>query len=250
MHAAECSFPEIPGWVLLPLLPTEVGYMAEGVSPYPWMAAREDRCALPGLRACAWRQMCPLCRINLLVWSVLHTLALCPVYIWTKLLLQSPFNHFLFITVMHSHSKQIQTLTDSFTHTHTHTHRPTQPSIHPMLSKQINSWSQKPFALLANRSQGTPSNLLSSPFALFFLFFSSWPGVCRARVRFNKTMQMPLLPGLTGFSNWAVVSSSSKAGGKTVLHPRAPSSYCSCPWRTKWLHFLPNAAGLYPLYFF
>lgn len=33
MHAAESSFPEIPGRVLLSLLPTEVAYMAEGGVP-------------------------------------------------------------------------------------------------------------------------------------------------------------------------------------------------------------------------
>lgn len=84
------------------------------------MATFEDRRALPGLRACTGRQMCPICRINLPVRSVLCILALCPVYIWTRHLLQTPFNHFLFITLMHSLTKHIWTLTDSFTHTHTH----------------------------------------------------------------------------------------------------------------------------------
>lgn len=45
--------------------------------------------------------------------------SLCPLCIWTALLLQTPLSRFLFITLMHSLTGQIQTLSDSFTHTHT-----------------------------------------------------------------------------------------------------------------------------------
>lgn len=38
--------------------------------------------------------------------------------IWMGLQLQTPFSHFLFITLMHSLTRHIQTLSDSFTHTH------------------------------------------------------------------------------------------------------------------------------------
>lgn len=38
---------------------------------------------------------------------------------WMGLLLQTPFSHFLFITLMHSLTGHIQTLSGSFTHTHT-----------------------------------------------------------------------------------------------------------------------------------
>lgn len=60
-----------------------------------------------------------LCGINLPVRSVRRILALCPVCLWMGLPLQTPFSHFLFITLMHSLPGHIQTLSDSFTHTYT-----------------------------------------------------------------------------------------------------------------------------------
>lgn len=178
---------------------------------------------------------------------MLCILALCPVYIWTSLLLQTPFNHFLFITLMHSLTKHIQTRRDSFTHSHTHTHilslqsipccpnkstvgaRRLQP-IWPTGLRESHLISSLPkdwrgcIAFSAKVRNGDSSSATQEPrsgnffipflplsfFSLISLFppshksetctpFVSWPGVCRASDRFNRSMQTLLPPGPTGF---------------------------------------------------
>ena len=106
------------------------------------------------------------------VWSAARTLSRCPCpsSVWTGPSLQMPFNHFLFITPTHSLTENINTLTRSRTYTDS------QPSIHPMLSRQINSWSQKLFC-----PSGRP--------------FPAGPGVLKKKKKKKRESNLfPILP--------------------------------------------------------
>lgn len=71
---------------------------------------------LPGLRVCAGWQMCLLC----FQCDLLLAFTVCPSSIWMGLSLQTPFNQFLFITLMHCLTKHINTLNYLYVHTYTH----------------------------------------------------------------------------------------------------------------------------------
>lgn len=89
------------------------------------MAARTDHSAVPGLRVCKGRQMCPLHSDTPAhqpsVICHLLSLCLCPSSIWIwELPLQknSPLSHFLFITLIHSVSYQEYKHAESLAHIH------------------------------------------------------------------------------------------------------------------------------------
>lgn len=155
MQAAECLFPEIPGWALLYLLPSEVGYMAGRGVPSAIDSSLQR--SLRGARVPVMYREANVPNsastpfLTSPVWSAACILCLCPSSIWIGFSLQTPFSHFLFITLMHSLTKHINTLA------HSHTYTNFQPLIYSMLSRQINSCGQKLSAHLVSRCQCTKS---------------------------------------------------------------------------------------------
>lgn len=157
MHAAQCSFPQIPGWVPLSPLPREVGYMADGGVP-----SSVDGSLWGWLCAARVTSMCG--EANVPIMQNQASNVICASNSWS-----ASFPHLDGATAPNAFQPFPLYHTDALTcqaypHTnwliYSHTYLHPQPSIHPMLSKQIKSWSQKPSAHLGNRSQG--ERLISS----------------------------------------------------------------------------------------